>query len=596
MKIFEPINNYIKKREREGGSVRTVITLAYSVVMAVSLGFLGFSLYWFFSGRMRAMAMENTNRLIAQTSVNLQAYLQNIRLISDTIYLRKIKDTDIYDRGVSEWMSALYEENKDYIVSISCYDIDGTYLAGMPGALEKENTDVRSQEWFLGALYGKGSFFLSVPHVQNLFVPVSYDYKWVVSLSRLVDFSVNGEVRKGVLLLDMDFSGIEKLMEDVNLEQLKQYVYLCDSNGRIIYHPRQEMLLADLYRENSLKHREYGFGTTEEIFLGERRSVFVSPVKKTDWRIICVTPRQGAAYVFYDSVYFVVLFVVVSITAALLMNLFVSRWVTGPIEKLTDSVKVLPDGTLDSDIYSEGNSEVRYLGATLKNASNKMRALSENFKKEEHEKRKNEFEALQSQINPHFLYNTLDSIVWMIEGGQEKGAVFMIKELASLFRISLSRGKTIIPLRDEIKHAKNYMNIQSIRYRGAFSVDFSIDRDILDAACVKLILQPVLENAIEYGVSDMDGEGEIHISGWLKDGDIYLKVSDNGLGMREEVSKNILSGTSEAPARGSGVGLKNVHRRLRLYFGDEYGLFVESEPDEGTTVFYHLPKSEAKRS
>ncbi len=208
---------------------------------------------------------------------------------------------------------------------------------------------------------------------------------------------------------------------------------------------------------------------------------------------------------------------------------------------------------------------------------------------EQEEKRKSELDALQSQINPHFLYNTLDSIVWMIEGERYQEAVFMVTQLASLFRISLSRGRTVISVEDELKHAGNYMNIQMVRYKDVFDVRFEIDPEILCCCTMKLVVQPLLENAIYYGVECMDGEGEILVKGYRQDDDIYIEVKDNGLGMPEEEVSQLLKENHRVRKRGSGVGLMNVHNRIQLCFGELYGLEIESAPDEGTTVRIHLP-------
>ena len=208
---------------------------------------------------------------------------------------------------------------------------------------------------------------------------------------------------------------------------------------------------------------------------------------------------------------------------------------------------------------------------------------------EQEEKRKSELDALQSQINPHFLYNTLESITWMIEGERYDDAVFMISQLASLFRISLSKGKTIIRIEDEVKHAQNYMNIQKIRYKNRFQVDFQIADEIKDCCTVKLIIQPLLENAIYYGVEGMDDEGEIHVTGYRDGDDICIEVRDNGLGMSEDMVEKLLTDNNHVPKHGSGVGVINVHNRIRIRFGAGYGLEIESEPDEGTLVRIRLP-------
>ncbi len=209
--------------------------------------------------------------------------------------------------------------------------------------------------------------------------------------------------------------------------------------------------------------------------------------------------------------------------------------------------------------------------------------------REQNERRKSELDALQSQINPHFLYNTLDSIIWMVEDERNEEASFMISELARLFRISLSKGRTIITIKDELQHAKSYMNIQKIRYKNAFSMEFDIDPAILSCCTVKLILQPILENAINYGVAGLEDAGEIRITGRLEKGMVLLSVKDNGMGMTREAASLVLTESTRKQRHGSGVGLVNVDKRIRILFGKEYGLTVVSEPDEGTEVTIRIP-------
>ena len=188
----------------------------------------------------------------------------------------------------------------------------------------------------------------------------------------------------------------------------------------------------------------------------------------------------------------------------------------------------------------------------------------------------------------------------MVEANKNEEAVFMISELAKLLRISLSKGKTVIRISDELQHSKSYMNIQLIRYKDRFKVEFLIDEKVENCCIVKLVVHPVLENAIYYGVGNMDEDegGKITVRGERKDDDIFLSIEDNGMGMSQEVVDNLLTNSEKVPKHGSGVGLINVHTRIQLMFGEEYGLKIYSEPDEGTKVVIHIPAipySEEKR-
>ena len=241
------------------------------------------------------------------------------------------------------------------------------------------------------------------------------------------------------------------------------------------------------------------------------------------------------------------------------------------------------------EIYIGGSWEIRHLGYSIQSSYEKSEKLMQEIVWEQNERRKSELDALQSQINPHFLYNALDSITWMIEGERNDEAAFMISQLAKLFRISLSKGHTIISVKDELQHAQSYMNIQRVRYKDAFSVTFDVEPELEKYCAVKLTLQPILENAINYGVDPMDDCGEIRVC-VRKEGELLvLSVEDNGIGMSEEEVELLLTDNNRVPKHGSGVGLINIHNRLQILFGKEYGLVIESEPDEGTKVSIQIP-------
>lgn len=271
-------------------------------------------------------------------------------------------------------------------------------------------------------------------------------------------------------------------------------------------------------------------------------------------------------------------------------NRLISRKISKPIRKLDESVKTYEAGG-KTDIYIGGSSEIRHLGYSVQRSYERIETLMGEIIRQQNERRKSELDALQSQINPHFLYNTLESITWMIEAQKNEEAVIMISELAKLLRVSLSRGKTIIPVKDELQHSRSYMNIQLMRYKERFQMEFQTDKEIEDYCIVKLVIQPILENAIYYGVGNMDedDEGKITVRGEKKEDDIYIIIEDNGMGMRKEVLENILKDNNKVPKHGSGVGVINVHSRIQLMFGEQYGLEIYSEPDEGTRVVIHIP-------
>ena len=570
-------------------SMQMIISVSFTVLSVCCMCFLGVMLYQQFTRKAENLTVENSRQLLNQTTINLEDYLRNMRRISDAMYYTVIKNTDIGSESLDDSMTLLYEANKDKLVSIACYTNDGNLTAAAPIATEKRDVDVKEQEWFRDAAGELENFHFSTPHVQNLFDDPSFRYYWVVSLSRTVELTRNGTSMLGVLLVDMNYSSIEQLLEKANTDTSGEYVYLMAPDGEIIYHPKQNLIHMGLYQENNDRTAQYEDTTVKENFRGEKRLVTVKTISYTGWKLVSVVPMKSFSMGMTGMRNLVVLLVALTVLAAVLLNQPVSARISKPLRRLNDSVKEWESGNMNPDIYAGGSMEVEHLGKTLRSTVAQIQQLMDDIVVEQEEKRKSELDALQSQINPHFLYNTLDSIVWMITGERYDDAVFMITQLASLFRISLSKGKTVIRIEEEVKHAQNYMNIQKIRYKNSFEVDFQIDEDIRDGCIVKLVLQPLLENAIYYGMEFMDGEGEIHVRGYRKDDDIYLEVEDNGLGMPEEEAAELLNGKERPHKHGSGVGLINVHSRLKLRFGEEYGLIIHSCPDEGMMIQIHIP-------
>lgn len=576
----------IKPRE-----IQSTIMAAFSLISVFIMLVMGIIMYNRFLSIIREENVQNTQKLIEQTGKSLEDYLVSMRQISDALYYNTIKESE-FSRDVQDIqvkMNLLYEANKDKLRSIALYNNKGALMMAEPVANQKENVDITGQEWFEQAMNKTENMHFSTPHIQNLFDDGTQHYYWVISLSRAVEITDSGVVQTGVLLVDMDFSGISWMMKQINTSNNGQYYYLCDSSGEIIYHPRQIQISEGLYKENTDVNGKYENGVYDEYFAGNSRKVVVDTISYTGWKLVGVIPYDSFTKGMLNMQYFVALLILLTFMMLMAVNRIVSVRISSPIMKLNDSVKEYEAGE-KPEIYIGGSLEIRHLGYSIQKSYERIDTLMKEIVVEQNERRKSELDALQSQINPHFLYNALDSIIWMIEGERNEEASFMISQLAKLFRISLSKGRTVIPVRDELQHARSYMNIQKIRYKNTFSVDFQVDPDIEDCCTVKLILQPILENAINYGVSSMDDCGEIIVTGKRENGNIILAVEDNGLGMSGEEAALVLTDGSRVHKKGSGVGLVNVNNRIKILFGKEYGLTIESEPDEGTKVSICIPE------
>lgn len=588
----------MKKRKKDSDFKKNVVFNIQSIIMSVLMAItlvtivtMGFLLYQRFKLAIDKMAVSNTEATVESTVDRVNSDLLDIRQIFNAANYNIVQEFDISSEKFAEQFSLLYEVNSDKIESLALYGNEGRLIASEPVAVEKENIDVTGQDWYKNAESAIENVHFSVPHIQNLYEDGLYRYHWVVSLSRYVDIN-DGEIPgSGVLLVDMKYSVIEDVLKQINDSSEGIYYYMISRDGQMIYHPRKTEMARGLFEENSLKASGYEEGTYEITTDGHKESVVVGNIAYTGWKLIGVVPESVQTARINNFRYYIFTTIMVLMMMLLEGNRLISRKISKPIRKLDESVKTYEAGG-KPDIYIGGSSEIRHLGYSVQRSYERIETLMEEIIRQQNERRKSELDALQSQINPHFLYNTLESITWMIEAQKNEEAVIMISELAKLLRVSLSRGKTIIPVKDELlQHSRSYMNIQLVRYKERFQMEFQTDKEIEDYCIVKLVIQPILENAIYYGVGNMDedDEGKITVRGEKKEDDIYIIIEDNGMGMRKEVLENILKDNNKVPKHGSGVGVINVHSRIQLMFGEQYGLEIYSEPDEGTRVVIHIP-------
>ena len=408
-------------------------------------------------------------------------------------------------------------------------------------------------------------------------------------MSRAVEITIGGSTEQAVLLIDMAYQGLDEVLDEVSLGN-GGYIYLMDSNGEIIWHPKFELIASGRVKENNLEAIHYSDGSIEEVFNNTKQTVVIKTVGYTGWKLVGVIKGAGISLNMLKTRLFIVFVISLIICIVILINTYISFRVTTPIRELEKSVKKLEEGNLDADIYMGGSYEIQHLGKSVQDMKRRIKGLMQDIVTEHEEKRKSEFDSLQAQINPHFLYNTLDIIVWQIENEKQSEAVHTVTALARFFRLSLGKGKNIVTIKAEIDHVKNYLMIQHMRFKNKFEYEFDVADDVLELASLKLMLQPLVENAIYHGMEFMDGDGLITIKAWRENDELYLSVSDNGLGMTEDKVAMVLEGKSNSGnGRGSGIGVKNVNERIKLYFGEAYGLKIDSEPDEGTTIIIHLP-------
>lgn len=577
-------------------SIRNSIFIYFTITSLVAVLLIVISIYSRLSSQLYDTVKQENVNLVNRVDSSMEVYLRNIMKLSDTIYYGIIKNANLSEDSIGEKLTLLYNNNKEQVSNIALISKEGEPISVVPAARFRKNFKAEDEEWFVNALNKTENIHFTLPHVQKMFEKGDNSYNWVISMSRAVEITVGGSTEQAVLLIEMAYQGLEEVLDEVTLGN-GGYIYLMDSNGDIIWHPKFELIASGRVKENNLVAAGYDDGSREEVFNGTRQTVVTKTVGYTGWKLVGVIKGTGISLNMLKTRLFIVFVILLIIFIVILINSYISFRVTNPIRELEKSVKALEEGNLDADIYMGGSYEVQHLGKSVQDMKFRIKGLMQDIVSEHEEKRKSEFDSLQAQINPHFLYNTLDIIVWQIENEKQSEAVHTVTALARFFRLSLGKGKNIVTVKDEIDHVKNYLMIQHMRFKNKFDYEFDIAEDVLELPSLKLMLQPLVENAIYHGMEFMDGDGMITVKAWRKEDELYLSVEDNGLGMTEDKVETILTGKSTSGnGRGSGIGVKNVNERIKLYFGEAYGLTIDSEPDEGTTVIIHLPAKDEKES
>ncbi len=283
------------------------------------------------------------------------------------------------------------------------------------------------------------------------------------------------------------------------------------------------------------------------------------------------------------------------VVAVGIMSYLIPLSITRPFKELSQVTDEIAKGNLSVRANVNTGVEATALSNSMNTMIDKINELLEQVTTEQTRLRKAEFELLQAQINPHFLYNTLDAIIWLAEAGEQKRVVGMVRNLSDFFRTSLNQGKDINSIKEEMLHVKSYLEIQHVRYQDILSYDIEVPESLYIYSIPKITIQPLVENALYHGIKNKRGMGHISIRGQAGEKDFTITVTDDGIGIDETRLRQVQSGIQNKVLTGKDFyGLYNVCERIRLNFGEEYGIFIESVYGEGTSVRVILPYVEAQ--
>ncbi len=565
-------------------TVAVLVLSAVVIVTGVSMRFTNTSIF--------ENSSEYTHTIIQQMNQNIDSYIDYMENIAYLISSNEdvqdyLFDDEIDNEGryriLNQFQTIL--DSRSDIRNVGIISKSGRMLINDGSKSVNQDLDLNTQEWYTNALKSPNGPILTSSHVQHI---ISGERPWVITLSRGIrDRSGSGE-KEGVFFIDLNYSAISELC-DQSTVGTKGYAFILDATGNIVYHPQQQQLYNELQTENISLIMDTDEDTVLTGTGNDGKLYSISRSEKTGWTVVdCTNVRELLSKSRQaQSVY--VLTAIVLVAIALFFSRFMARSITLPIQKLRDSMKKVQEGDFSvSDVVVDSKNEIGSLTKSFDVMTHKIQELMEQNVHEQEEKRKSELKALQSQINPHFLYNTLDSIIWMAEGKKNEEVVLMTASLARLLRQSISNEDEVVPIANEVEYARGYLTIQKMRYKDKLEFQIDVDPSILHIPLIKLVLQPIIENAIYHGLKYKESKGLLIVKGFMKDGNAVLQIIDDGVGMDEETLAHIYD-RHKVNYHSNGVGVYNVQKRLKLYYGEDYGITYESEKGKGTTATITIP-------
>lgn len=482
---------------------------------------------------------------------------------------------------------ATIKESRNDISNVAAVAENGKYLVNDEDGSLTDYIDVQSLDWYQEAMQSKSGIAVSSSHVQNA-IPTSY--KWVITLSRALVNNQSGK-REGVFFMDLNYSAISDLCNKNNIGE-KGYIFILDENGNIIYHPKQQLMYGGLMVENIQEIMDCKADYLEIKRDGENKLYTMSKSTKTGWTVVGAMDTKELLKNSKQTQLNYIMVAAILLLAVIVISSLLSKEITRPILLLRDSMSKVEEGKFQqANVEVTTMNEIGSLTKSFNVMTKRIQELMEQNVAAQKEKRKSEMKALQAQINPHFLYNTLDSIIWMAEAGQNDDVVLMTSALAKLLRQSISNDKEQVRVEEEMNYVQSYLTIQKMRYKDKLEYTIDVDPEICSVSIIKFAIQPLVENAIYHGLKYKDTKGKISIHGYVRGKKGYITITDDGVGMDEETLKYIFDEKQkkEKKLKSNGVGVPNVQKRLQLYYGSEYGISYISRQGEGTVATVTIP-------
>ena len=530
---------------------------------------------------------ESTWQLLRQINSNIDLRISKIEAFID--YLSQDERVREFCIAGSDTRTALLQEHLEKVQSanreiagIMIVNEAGEYISNSLTRVSRES--LVSEEWYRNTKENAQSIqLISNPIGRNIVNNNRrYNADNIVAISKAIN-APDGRIL-GVILVDFKLEIFEEIIERTEIGK-EGFVYIQDQKDRIVYSPVNKIV----YRINP----DWISADTESDIAArisaEEYKILWKHSDYTGWDIVGVFSINEMYSHITDILILVAAISVAAILVSLIVSSILSNSITKPLAELESLMKEFEEGETNVYFTGESNDEIGRLGQRFNNMINSINNLINMVYDEQHQKREAELEIFRSQIKPHFLYNTLDTIHWLIKERRDKDALNTIRALTTLFRITLSKGADIISLQDELKHIESYLFIQKLRYDEKLTYRIDCPAGLLAYTVSRITLQPIVENAIYHGIKEKRGAGHIGITVTLEKDALCLVVKDDGIGIKEKKLRHLQSVLAGEVERTNEYGLINVNERIKLAYGNQYGVSIQSEYLSGTIVTIKHP-------
>ncbi|WHE86937.1 cache domain-containing sensor histidine kinase [Lachnoanaerobaculum gingivalis] len=533
---------------------------------------------------------------IKQIGKTLDSYGESIQT-AQRILTGMVIEQELFQNGTSTRgrNNALYSRNIENVLrnirrtSPIISNIFMVYEGGAYTSSSFFSKDVLLQKsWYQEAFLSKENMITTQQHQADYQV-FSGEGPYVVSLIKKIISPNDAKTIIGVIMVDLDAGMLKETLDSQNFDD-EYLILLCDSEGNIFESTCGGGGNIPDYSQKNINCLEMNPKVEKGCFL-EESSVYSYGVSSYGWNLEAMVSKKNlrSQFLIAGGSFTGITFLTLLFSA--LLSYLLARRITRPIQRLLTNMEDFSIGDFNVRAKEEGNKDIVALSQGFNKMSKRISYLMEDLKIKEHESANARLRELQAQINPHFLYNTLETIRSLAIRNGVESIANMAKSMALIFRYCVNSRDEVVTLRDELNHVKSYINIQKIRYKSRLQVDFQVEEEVLDTCIIKILVQPLVENAIYHGIEQKREGGKISVVCYRSLKGVKIVVEDDGIGMEPEVLNRLQDQLQLCKGRhlGESIGLENVHLRLKLYYGSERGLHIESVYGQGTKVSFEIP-------